>query len=214
MNQGQYKTKGIRILAAFIGSCYIVLYGRTSEIWTALISPRFYLAFAVSFAVALFIVSIVHHSWIWLDIRYSWTEKTLKRIGLQIALGLALPLTVDLLCMTLYFGVIGQSILDNGFLDFDFLYVGCLVVALNIYYGFYHYYLSLQNPTEEQNLVEKTPPEKNSCIEHPDILVIFHKGIHANLKLPEIFCFYRYGKKVNKNITEEGSLSTPVREGE
>ncbi|OKS85709.1 LytTR family DNA-binding domain-containing protein [Mucilaginibacter polytrichastri] len=200
-----YSSKKLRVLAALGGALYSVLYGHLNEILSALISPGFYWVLLFSFFIALVMVNIVYHTTIWLDTHYRWRAEPFMRLMLQILLSLGLPLLVDFTSMAIYFGANGYSILDNGFLGEDFMYIICFMVLLNIYYNCYFFFFKREtNPDKdtkqdnrETDATELPVPyeETKRPAVHQSVLNLDYRGTHIQLFIANILCVYSAERK-------------------
>jgi len=178
---------GVRFVGAFIASVYMLFHGRPFDLIFALTTSEFYLAFIVSFGIALILVQIVHSSTLWLDRRICWRRHPVERSIMQFTLGVVLPLCVDLLIISVYFYSRNEDILTNGFLLIDFPLIASFIIFLNIYYLIHHL---LQTETKED--------------EAAGILTIRHNGLYRNLNVAEeVFYIYRLGKQITL-ITFDG----------
>lgn len=129
-----YRNKGFRILAALVASYYILFHGRSPDIIGELKNPVFYIAFTVSFAIALLMVTWVHFVTTSLDVRFDWYTAFKARLFRQIVFGILVPLVFDFTLMSIYFYFMGTSIFDNGFIRYDFPMIACFILLLNFYY--------------------------------------------------------------------------------
>jgi len=150
-----YRNKGFRILAALVASYYILFHGRSPDFIGELKNPVFYIAFTVSFAIALLLVTWVHFVTTSLDARFDWHMAPKARLFRQFVFGILVPLVFDFTLMSVYFYFMGTSIFDNGFMRYDFPMIICFVVMLNLYYTIYYFFLASKIEYEREKLKAK-----------------------------------------------------------
>ncbi|WLD24344.1 LytTR family DNA-binding domain-containing protein [Flavobacterium dauae] len=164
--QLHYRNKGFRILAALIASYYILFHGRSLDIIGELRNPVFYIAFTVSFAIALLLVTWVHFVTTSLDVRFDWRETSKTRTFRQLLFGVLVPLVFDFTLMSVYFYFMGTNIFKNGFLRYDFPIIVCFILLLNFYYAV-HFLLAtskIQNQPYMFNSIDEDVPTGVSIV--------------------------------------------------
>lgn len=150
-----YRNKGFRIFAALIASYYILFHGRSPDFIGELQNPVFYIAFTVSFAIALLLVTWVHFVTTSLDARFDWHAAFTARLFRQFIFGVLVPLVFDFTLMSVYFYFMGTSIFDNGFIRHDFPVIVCFILLLNFYYMALYLY-------KYQKIKDERPVSSNS----------------------------------------------------
>jgi hypothetical protein len=119
-------------------------------------SPIFYIAFIVSFGVAMLLVTWVHYITISLDKQYSWLLFPVQRSFRQVVSGVIVPLFIDFALLSIYFYFLGSNIFENVFIKHDFPVIVCFVLLLNAYYlSFYLYKVGKskqQTPIQVENI--------------------------------------------------------------
>ncbi|MCY1662574.1 LytTR family transcriptional regulator DNA-binding domain-containing protein [Chryseobacterium sp. SL1] len=191
MDSIHYNNRKLRIGAALAASVYIVLHGRINLFFKAVISVGFYVAVTVSFIIALLLVYYVHSVTIWLDKILDWRNSPVKRSTLQLVLGVITPTFLDIFFISIYFSIIGQNILENGFFLIDLPIIISFLIILNLYY-LIHYLLL----TEPKNIVSiskdsREPIQsKTLAIEGDGTMMQFDVG-------QDILYVYRFKNHVN-----------------
>lgn len=188
-----YNNKKLRVTAALMASLFIVFHGRPVSLVKAFTSAGFYIALAVSFAIALILVYITHKVTVWLDQKYDWRTTPFERAVMQFIFGAVVPAFTDVILISVYFDLLGQNILDNKFLLIDFPVIVAFIIILNLYYVIH--YLLLTEPKPDAQVKESEPevtqPENNSAM-----LTVDSQSQHLQFNVPEdVLCFYRSGKK-------------------
>jgi hypothetical protein len=199
-----YNNKRLRIICAFAASVYILFHGRPINLVKAFSSPGFYLALTVSFGISLLLVYTVHAITIWLDQISGWRKEPIKRSLLQFLLGVILPLSADLLLISIYFHAMQQNIVDNDFLLIDFPLIVFFIILMNLYYLIHYLLLTEPKPTIEY--IDEID-QYNEDVENSELsgLTIDHSGQHLQFDVPQdVLCFYRVGKWV-KAFTTHGN---------
>lgn len=202
MGTVSYNNRKVRVVSAFIASIYIVFHGIPVDLIKAFSSPGFYIAAAVSFAVSLLLVTVVHHSTLWLDKRCPWRERPFERAALQLIFGIVVPALVDLLLISVYFEALDESMVENGFLLIDFPVIVCLIIFFNLYYLIHYLILTEAVPVNESVELQEI---------HDASLAIHYNGQHVYFQVAnDILFFHRQGKLV-KGMTIHGN-KYPINE--
>lgn len=204
MNTVSYDNKKFRLVSAAIASIYIVFHGIPVDLVKAFSSPGFYVAVVVSFSISLILVQIIHQITIMIDGRSSWRERPFERAVLQFIFGVVFPALVDLVLITVYFTLLGQNIVDNGFLLIDFPVIVCLIIFFNLYYVIRYLLLTENNrfsstklgiDGDENQMLGQTRSELTSM--ETATLTIHYNGKHIYFNVQQdILCFHRDGRKV------------------
>ncbi len=207
MESVSYNNKRLRLLSAAIASIYIVFHGIPVDLVRAFSSPAFYVAVAVSFTISLLLVNAVHIVTVWLDKRCPWRLRPFERGGLQLIFGVVIPALIDLLLVSVYFGFLGESIMENGFLLIDFPVIICLIIFLNLYYLIHYLLLTEGNGTVDRAKgypsFSLTNADSKGTL--PTSLNIHYNGQHLFFNVEnDIMFFYREGKRV-KCMTFHGN---------
>lgn len=196
----------VRVGLAVIVSLFIVLHGRWQEVLDALVAPSFYLAFGVSFSIALFLLWYVHSANRILDRYFPWdgivadrlwarVAKLVFRCLLQLLVGVVIPATADLLLVGTYLNAIGEDMHTNGFLQFDFPVIVFFLVIMN---GFYILVIGLLKEPKPQATPEPEPAE--------NIMLLTHAGTCVQLQIDtDILYCCRIGKRVAIH-TKDGNI--------
>ncbi|MBU7571437.1 MAG: LytTR family transcriptional regulator DNA-binding domain-containing protein [Flavobacterium sp.] len=203
METVNYGNRKLRLTSAFIASIYIVFHGIPVDLVKAFSSPGFYAAVAVSFAISLLLVNVVHMVTIWLDRKCSWRERPFERGVLQLIFGVVAPALTDLLLISIYFGILGQSIVDNGFLLIDYPLIVCFIVFFNLYYLIHYlvasekqYFKVAEYPNLSSTQVEQHEEELGNSISGANFN-IHYNGQHLFFNVAnDILYFHREGKRV------------------
>ncbi|OJX54855.1 MAG: hypothetical protein BGO88_02990 [Flavobacterium sp. 38-13] len=199
MESVSYNNRRLRLLSAAIASIYIVFHGIPVDLVRAFSSPAFYVAVAVSFTISLLLVNTVHTVTVWLDKRCPWRLRPFERGGLQLIFGVVVPALIDLLLVSVYFGFLGESVMENGFLLIDFPVIICLIIFLNLYYLIHYLLLTEGKPLEDRAkgypLFSLAKGDDKGTL--PTSLNIHYNGQHLFFNVEnDIMFFYREGKRV------------------
>lgn len=197
-----------RIILAFLVAGWMVLNRSWNRIGEALHLPRFYVALAISFAIAYLILWVIHFSNRILDQRFLWRPNLDKpawkqlafyvRGLLQLLLGLALPAMIDLILVGIYLEAIGRDLWASGYLNLDFPTVVLLMAILNGIYIIFPITREQRSPTNDYRA--KTTEEH--------VLSIEHDGTHVNLRISQdVLCFIKKGRYVHV-LSTHGSRYT------
>lgn len=131
----RYNNLSFRIAGSLVVSIFITLFGTGSSFFIALKYPSFYLVVGLSFLVALLLTYCVHYSTIQLDKRFAWQRNPYRRAGLQLLLGIMLPVVLAYYIMMLYFRFVdGRDIHDSQYMLIDFPHMVYFIIILNLYY--------------------------------------------------------------------------------
>lgn len=211
METVNYGNRKLRLASAFIASIYIVFHGIPIDLVKAFSSPGFYVAVAVSFSISLLLVNMVHMVTVWLDRKCSWRERPFERGGLQLIFGVVATALTDLLLISIYFGILGQSIVDNGFLLIDYPLIVCFIIFLNLYYLIHYLVISEEKhfkvadyPNIRSGIAEPHEEEQGHLISGATFS-IHYNGQHLFFNVAnDILYFHRDGKRV-KAMTVHGN---------
>lgn len=131
--------------------------------WFELIKQSFYiqdLLFAALIAAAAWLV--VRAATVFLDKRYDWMQQPTKRIGLQLALGYALPVILSFLLVTLfYYLVYGIPVSDTNYPVYEFPVSLVIIGIFNLFYLLLYFY-------QKAKLSAQLKPEPVSSIPIPE----------------------------------------------
>lgn len=140
----RYNNLSFRIAGSLVVSIFITLFGTGSSFFVALKYPSFYLVVGLSFLVALLLTSCVHYSTIQLDKRFDWRRMPYRRAGLQLLLGILLPVILAYYIMMLYFRFVdGRDIHDSQYMLIDFPHMVYFIIILNLYYVIHYLVVEL-----------------------------------------------------------------------
>lgn len=131
----RYPNLLLRTGVALLSSFYILFHGRTFDLFNLVKTKIFYIAFTVSFGIAVILIYWVHYITRYLDNRFIWTKYPVRRVLLQLLLGIVTPIVIDLGIISAYFHfILGTNIIQSGFLANDFPIICCFLLIVNLYY--------------------------------------------------------------------------------
>lgn len=140
----RYNNLAFRIVGSLVVSIFITLFGTDSSLFIALKYPSFYLVVGLSFLVALFLTYCVHYVTIRLDKNFDWQRRPYRRAGLQLSLGVLLPVVLAYYIMMLYFKYFdGRDIHDSQYMLIDFPHMVYFIIMLNLYYVIHYLVVEL-----------------------------------------------------------------------
>lgn len=194
-----YTSRRVRIGISLLASFYIIFHGRPFEIGRAVTSPKFYLALAVSFAVTILLVKIVHYMTLWLDHHVPWRNMTKERIMFQVLLCFVLPLLIDFVILSVYFYLGGTTIFESGFISHDLPLIACFVLLINFYYITLFLYHTHYEDKGDDLLVRGSEVSRFADdTDENDLYNIDHNGLHVQIKASDdIIYFIRINRKVH-----------------
>lgn len=148
--------------------------GRSWPFWasTSLRDLSFNVIFAVIITYCAF--SLVEYIQIRLDLRCGWSDNALRRVTLQLGLGVCLPLAFVLLCYVGYGKLYYQHCFDLSkslFFKVDLPVAFLMLVLINAYYSFRYFIHHLQNvpaanvPTQTAAPAAGAPPAPAAVLE-------------------------------------------------
>lgn len=140
----RYNNLAFRIAGSLVVSIFITLFGTGSSFFIALKYPSFYLVVGLSFLVALLLTYCVHYITIQLDKYFDWRRKPFRRAGLQLLIGIILPVVLAYWIMMLYFRFVdGRDIHDSQYMLIDFPHMVYFIIILNLYYVIHYLVVEL-----------------------------------------------------------------------
>jgi len=215
MGTGNYLHKSLRLLIALVGALFIVLYGRLNEIDTALVTPGFYIVLIISYGVALLIIFFTNYAWERFSRQPNLHISTIMKL---IFIGFLMPLLFDFSCMSLYYAAIGQNVLNNGFLEYDFIVVVFLVLSLNAIYiplailkskaNSSQHKLHESAQTSSDPIQGGMPPSRVCLTENELYFTINYKGTNIRLRQADIIFIQSVGRKVSIHTAGRGTYQS------
>jgi LytTr DNA-binding domain len=198
----RYRNIWFRAIIAFIASSFVMLVGHKMEsiIRGVKGDPRFYLAYSISYGIALLLVYLVHFATIKLDERHDWRKNTKERIFWQFLLGFIPPVLLDLGLISIHSAILGEGFGESRFLRLDFPIIVLMLFILNLYYWIHYLYL-----TEPSS--KSIDHDKSEIIDSPVLLTINYDNSFIQLISDEILCFYRFGNSI-RIVTKEKEYTT------
>lgn len=140
----RYNNLAFRIVGSLVVSIFITLFGTGSSLFVALKYPSFYLVVGLSFLVALLLTYCVHYVTIRLDKHFDWQRRPYRRAGLQLSLGVLMPVILAYYIMMLYFKYFdGRDIHDSQYMLIDFPHMVYFIIMLNLYYVIHYLVVEL-----------------------------------------------------------------------
>ena len=137
-----YKDFWVKIFGSLIASQIIDALNREDSYFQRFTTSYFYTDLLGGFAIALLLWEIVRRITCYLDRQYSWMEKPVQRLALQIALGIFIP---SLLSFFLTFAFMrlayNQDIFQTSWLYNEFYTVILIIVLVNLVYFTWWLYL-------------------------------------------------------------------------
>ena len=185
-----YKDIYFRIAGSLIGSHFIVMFGVEVSFFHVLLKPMYWIALAGSFAIAFLLMLLIRLISIRLDRKFSWEQRTIERISLQLLFGVVLPGIAAFLLAAGYFAIRGYNILNTLYLRIDYPVILILILLINIYYLVYYVVTRLQQATtdnvkdiENTNMVFLVNKgTRNVPVPVEDIAYIFREGDYNFLR--------------------------------
>ncbi|RYE00319.1 MAG: response regulator transcription factor [Sphingobacteriales bacterium] len=140
----RYNNLAFRIAGSLVVSIFITLFGTGSNFFIALKYPSFYLVVGLSFLVALLLTYCVHCITIQLDKHFDWRRNPYRRAGLQLSVGVLVPVVLAYYIMMLYFRFVdGRDIHDSQYMLIDFPHMVYFIIILNLYYVIHYLVVEL-----------------------------------------------------------------------
>jgi|GEM_PF-2571338 len=153
MNENHYLRPKGRILIATIASFFILFLGQPFHPVTAFSSPNFYLAFAVSFAIALLLMYMVHKATVILDRRAPWKASPSRRAVLQVMTGVFPAIIVDAVLIKIYYSILGKDMIARGG-HLDVIFVSLFIFGFNILYVAMYFWRQVTDKETELKAVQ------------------------------------------------------------
>jgi hypothetical protein len=198
MEPGKYLNKKIRLLIAFIGALFSVLYGRLDEFLLAFATLLFYIALFFSFFIALLIISLTHYAWEW------FAKGGVPGPGIIFKLlfiGYVTPVMVDFILMGLYYALRRQNIFSNGYIGNDFIVVNILVLALNAIYLLQYLFTAISKSDKNKEVASDAGISTES-------FTVKHRSNYVRLKQADIIVCYRMSRKSEIITNGKGTFTS------
>ncbi len=142
------RPRGLKLGLSVVLALLFIQVGRSWPFWegTSFRDLSFDVIFAVLITYGAF--SLVEYIQVWLDLRCGWSDKVIRRITLQLGLGVCLPLAFVLLCYVGYGKLYYQQHFDLSkslFFKVDLPVAFLMLLLVNAYYAFRYFIHQLQN---------------------------------------------------------------------
>jgi uncharacterized protein YacL len=162
----KYKDFWFKIIGCLLASYIIDALDRQETIFERLRSKYFYTDIAGGFVIALILWEIVRFITRYLDKRMSWSEQPVKRLLLQVSLGVVLPSLLSFVFTWIWMeSAYNQDIFKTSWLNNEFYTVILIIVLINLIYFTWWLYLNwkqqsafalLGNPASHTETMHKT----------------------------------------------------------
>jgi DNA-binding LytR/AlgR family response regulator len=137
-----YKDFWFKIIGCLLASYLIDALNREESIFQRLGSKYFYIDNAGGFVIAIILWEMVRFSTRYLDKRFSWAGQPLKRILLQLTMGVLLPSLFSFIFTLLWMRLAyDQDIFETAWLYNEFYAVILIIVLINLVYFTWWLYL-------------------------------------------------------------------------
>lgn len=184
----------LRPVGALMVSIYIVLAGQTIATAALIKRPSFYIAVLFSFLLTLGLIELARYINRRLNRDWSWREKPVTRLILQVVVCFGLMLLIVYGCVRGYFWFLDGDFEQSGYMHVEFLIITWMFVALNL-----------------QLMIKQMIPsyfatEENDANNYVKVLIAYRAKIRIVLSVDQIACLRREGNvgscwlKDNKNI--------------
>lgn len=138
-----YKDFWFKIIGCLLASYIIDALNREETIFQRLSSKYFYTDIAGGFVIALILWEIVRFITRYLDKKFSWAEQPLKRILLQLVLGVFLPSLLSFIFTWIWMqAAYSQDIFKTSWLNNEFYTVILIIILINLVYFTWWLYLN------------------------------------------------------------------------
>lgn len=162
----KYKDFWFKIIGCLLASYIIDALDRKETIFERLRSKYFYTDLAGGFVIALILWEIVRFITRYLDKRLSWSEQPVKRLLLQLSLGVVLPSLLSFVFTWIWMeSAYNQDIFKTSWLNNEFYTVILIILLINLIYFTWWLYLNwkqqsaialLGNPASDTETTHKT----------------------------------------------------------
>lgn len=187
MHVNKHIYKPARIVVSSLAGFFITINGRWEQIAEALFSPLFYVAILVSYCICYLLLYYIHFISIKLDRILPWERNVPFRLGLQILLGVCIPILLDIALAGLFIGAQGRTLHNSGFLDRDLPYIIAFLLLVNAFYPV-NYYLKFA-PKQH---------DSKEAISGANKIVIRHYNTLVTLDAEhDVFCVVKAGRPVS-----------------
>ena len=138
-----YKDFWFKIIGCVLASYIIDTLDREETIFERLRSKYFYIDIAGGFVIALILWEFVRFITRYLDKRLSWSEQPVKRLLLQLSLGVVLPSFLSFVFTWIWMeSAYNQDIFKTSWLNNEFYTVILIILLINLIYFTWWLYLN------------------------------------------------------------------------
>lgn len=189
-----YKDFWFKIIGSLVASQLIDSIDRSESYFQRFTTGYFYTDLLGGFLIALLLWEVTRPAIKYLDRRYDWMERPLRRLGAQLVLAVAVP---ALLSFFLTFGFMrfayGQDIFQTRWLYNEFYTVVLIILFINLAYFAWWLYLKWKMQSKAVTIAGDAPKNPNSSIEvtkgAKTILLPYHDITYAYLN--DRFCYIK-----------------------
>ena len=169
MNTTTYNVSAwIRIAIAFVCAHLVEIIGREESTLELLLRPFYYKDVLSGTVVAWILLESVHRMVKWLDSKYDWIHFTLKRLVMQLSMGVfACSLLAYLLVNLQFRFVLGQQMEDTTWFYYEFPFVVLLIILVNAGYVTYYF---IDKATAAAVVVENHPNASDKPLEEENAM--------------------------------------------
>ncbi|WP_316762047.1 LytTR family DNA-binding domain-containing protein [Pedobacter aquatilis] len=133
-SKNPYFSVYFRMLMALMVANYIILDGQQKPIIQVIQQKNFYITLVFSFTIAMFLLECLHHITLLLDKKFTWRYAPIRRLLLQIVLGVILLLYVDIWLVKGFFHLFNYDFKASGYMLIEFPKVKWLLMVMNFLY--------------------------------------------------------------------------------
>ena len=185
-----YKDFWFKIIGCLLASYLVDALNRDETIFQRVSSKYFYIDIAGGFVIALILWELVRFATRYLDKKSSWLEKPVKRILLQLGLGVAIPALFSFVFTMLWMRLaFNQDIFKTTWLFNEFYVVILIILLINLVYFTWWLYLTWK---QQQTLPVSNEVGLNSDNVNPVFKTIEVTRAGKTILLPQSDIAYSY----------------------
>lgn len=202
MKTHRYVILVVQSIIALVATVYINLHGRWNEINEGLTNPLFYVSLLLSFVIALLMLFYIDVFNERLSKKYPFGQNKLLHFIWHLILGVAVPLTVNLLFMIGYYKAAGRNLFETYYINDDLPIVLIYLLLIN---GFYFGWNAYQYYTKTGTAGAGTEQKPQSGTDQEYLLVYNYQGTTFKLHIPtEVLYIYKEARNT-KVFTVKGN---------
>jgi hypothetical protein len=178
----EYRDTLFRLLLPLLEAHYSLAINEPEPFLEFIRLPQYPLLLLQNWVLVSILVNVIYYVTLYLDRKFPWYKGKIKRLTLQLGLGVVLPSFLSLFLAFAFFRINGIDIFETNYLKLEWWFSILFILVVNCYYIIYHFVSLLAELKKKEKKVKATPIDleffqgsNNVRLEEKDIALFFHK---------------------------------------